>query len=51
MENEKVEQPNEVPFFARFLEDQRREGEDGTKAERTTKYPSDNDEFDWGPWF
>jgi len=50
MEKEQVEQPSEVPFFARFLEGQRRENEDGTKAERTDKYPSDSDE-EFGPWF
>ncbi|XXT17612.1 microviridin/marinostatin family tricyclic proteinase inhibitor [Sorangium sp. So ce429] len=40
---EQGEQAEQVPFFARFLEDQKRI-RTGVKAGATKKYPSDSDE-------
>ncbi|WP_437620718.1 microviridin/marinostatin family tricyclic proteinase inhibitor [Sorangium sp. So ce1151] len=42
-QTEQGEQAEQVPFFARFLEDQKRI-RTGVKAGATTKYPSDSDE-------
>ncbi|WP_438005490.1 microviridin/marinostatin family tricyclic proteinase inhibitor [Sorangium sp. So ce321] len=43
-QTEQGEQTEQVPFFARFLEDQKRI-RTGVKAGATKKYPSDSDEY------